>query len=198
MKEKRKKKNQEDHFNATIDRFCIDVTFCKFFQIHPKRRNDQSPSLSTSEPWALSPPSPRGILFYWEREGREESQEESDGRKRLRNQPRSRYCYERRSRVKGSTPLVIPNQRSVHRNHDDEGEEEEEEEEEGSARRRPSSLPKKFLRRLWQRRLARERQSGDNAGRKTAGRERGPGPPPWHGTKRRATCARCTGAFVQM
>lgn len=84
----------------------------------------------------------------------------------------------RRSRVKGSTPLVIPNQRSVHRNHDDEGEEEEEEEEEGSARRRPSSLPKKFLRRLWQRRLARERQSGDNAGRKTAGRERGPGPPP--------------------
>lgn len=39
---------------------------------------------------------------------------------------------------------------------------------------RLSLPPKKFrLRRLWQR-LARERQSGDNAGRKTAGRERGP------------------------
>lgn len=39
-------------------------------------------------------PSPRGILSYWEGEGGGESQEESDGRKRLGNQPRSRYYCE--------------------------------------------------------------------------------------------------------
>ena len=122
-------------------------------------------------------PSPRGILSYWEGEGGGESQEESDGRKRLGNQPRSRYYCE--TKVPGERGRAHPSSSWFLIRDQSTATTMTKKKRRGGRGSLCHSLrlslpPKKFrLRRLWQR-LARERQSGDNAGRKTAGRERGP------------------------